>query len=202
MMIHKGPIKKRKIRCNHESIVSAKKWKTSPNARNRTIQCDFIASQSFKPDSHEEYLAIAQSSHTLPTLRLVSTHDALWNKRYRELVDFEFLHGHCDVPQRYPLNKALGKWAHKQKQLLQNKGGIMRADRYTALEKIGFTRSLVPRSKLSWNERYAELVEFRRLNGHCQVPQRYPLNPALGKWVHNQRQALRKQKKYLCQSPN
>ena len=57
-----------------------------------------------------------------------------------------------------------------------------------------FTRSLVPRSKLSWNERYAELVEFRRLNGHCQVPQRYPLNPALGKWVHNQRQALRKQK--------
>ena len=39
----------------------------------------------------------------------------------------------------------------------------------------------------SWNERYNELVEFKRVNGHCNVPSVFDENPALTQWVKRQR---------------
>ena len=38
-----------------------------------------------------------------------------------------------------------------------------------------------------WNERYNELVQFKRLQGHCNVPSCYEDNPALSQWVKRQR---------------
>eukprot|EP00816_Leptocylindrus_hargravesii_P012095 CAMPEP_0196801634 /NCGR_PEP_ID=MMETSP1362-20130617/1396_1 /TAXON_ID=163516 /ORGANISM="Leptocylindrus danicus, Strain CCMP1856" /LENGTH=441 /DNA_ID=CAMNT_0042172689 /DNA_START=207 /DNA_END=1532 /DNA_ORIENTATION=- len=38
-----------------------------------------------------------------------------------------------------------------------------------------------------WSEKYEELVAFHKAKGHCRVPQKYPNNPTLGIWVHNQR---------------
>jgi hypothetical protein len=35
-----------------------------------------------------------------------------------------------------------------------------------------------------WEKRYAELCEFKRIHGHCEVPQAYSDNPRLGKWVN------------------
>jgi len=32
-----------------------------------------------------------------------------------------------------------------------------------------------------------ELLTFRDTHGHCNVPQKYPDNPALGAWVAQQR---------------
>ena len=39
-----------------------------------------------------------------------------------------------------------------------------------------------------WGERYNELLEFHRKNGHCDVPQLYGGVTGLGKWVNRQRQ--------------
>ncbi len=36
-----------------------------------------------------------------------------------------------------------------------------------------------------WDERFAQLVEYRRAHGHCNVPDKYPV---LGRWVQRQRQ--------------
>jgi hypothetical protein len=33
-----------------------------------------------------------------------------WYQRYNELVDYQKVHGHCNVPQKYPPNPALGIW--------------------------------------------------------------------------------------------
>lgn len=41
--------------------------------------------------------------------------------------------------------------------------------------------------KSLWGRRYAQLVEFKRVNGHCNVPQRYAANVELGRWVKDQR---------------
>lgn len=41
----------------------------------------------------------------------------------------------------------------------------------------------------SWDERFDELQQYRREHGNCLVPQKYPLNPKLGRWVENQRSA-------------
>lgn len=38
-----------------------------------------------------------------------------------------------------------------------------------------------------WFEKYEQLVAFREDKGHSRVPQKYPSNPTLGTWVHNQR---------------
>jgi uncharacterized protein YbgA (DUF1722 family) len=38
-----------------------------------------------------------------------------------------------------------------------------------------------------WNKQYEKLVEFKRKNGNCLVPQRYQEDVALGNWVANQR---------------
>mmetsp|Transcript_26148 Transcript_26148/g.43157 ORF Transcript_26148/g.43157 Transcript_26148/m.43157 type:complete len:607 (-) Transcript_26148:64-1884(-) len=39
----------------------------------------------------------------------------------------------------------------------------------------------------SWDRRYNELLEFKLLHGHCEVPQNYAPNPSLGIWVNKQR---------------
>lgn len=38
-----------------------------------------------------------------------------------------------------------------------------------------------------WSERFAELLQFKEVHGHCLVPHIYPLNPLLSQWVKRQR---------------
>ena len=41
-----------------------------------------------------------------------------------------------------------------------------------------------------WSNMFKELREYRKINGHCKVPQKGS-NPKLGKWVANQKQAYK-----------
>ena len=38
-----------------------------------------------------------------------------------------------------------------------------------------------------WGVRFQQLVEYKRVHGHCNVPQDYKANPQLGNWVKRQR---------------
>jgi len=38
-----------------------------------------------------------------------------------------------------------------------------------------------------WQERFDELLEFRKENKHCLVPHTFPMNPGLARWVKRQR---------------
>ena len=38
-----------------------------------------------------------------------------------------------------------------------------------------------------WSDFFRQLCEYKVQYGHCQVPQKYPANPKLGKWVSTQR---------------
>mmetsp|Transcript_13663 Transcript_13663/g.20798 ORF Transcript_13663/g.20798 Transcript_13663/m.20798 type:complete len:357 (+) Transcript_13663:50-1120(+) len=38
-----------------------------------------------------------------------------------------------------------------------------------------------------WQERFQELVDFAKKNKHCRIPQTYPENPGLARWVKRQR---------------
>ena len=38
-----------------------------------------------------------------------------------------------------------------------------------------------------WCDHFRRLYEFKVQFGHCLVPQHYPADPKLGKWVSNQR---------------
>ena len=36
---------------------------------------------------------------------------------------------------------------------------------------------------MKWEDRYRQLLEYKTMFGDCNVPQNYPANLVLGKWV-------------------
>ena len=123
---------------------------------------------------------------------LKNINDAIWQQRYKELVDFKKNNGHCNVPHRYLPNKALGVWVSTQRREYRKKSSCLTVSRIESLEKLGFqwcTKNLIAET---WKQRYEELVDFRQINGHCNVPNRYLPNMALGVWVATQRREYKK----------
>jgi len=45
----------------------------------------------------------------------------------------------------------------------------------------------IKKGRVSWDDMFRQLVEFKKLKGHCNVPARYDANPQLGEWVQTQR---------------
>ena len=110
-----------------------------------------------------------------------------WYRSYNELRAYYKKNGHCSVPRRM-LNKSMFQFIRRQryeyKLILKGKPSSLTKDRLDALNAIGFVWDAY---SCQWEERYEELKEFRRCNGHCKVPYRYPLNQKLATWVKIQR---------------
>jgi len=119
--------------------------------------------------------------------------EALWQQRFNELEGFKAESGHCNVPQKFAPNIALGKWVHRQrhefKKIRDGDASFLTKHRIDKLIEIGLCPN---RQEAVWQQRYRELVEFKRKNGHCNVPRKYPPNKPLGLWVNKQRHELKK----------
>jgi hypothetical protein len=63
------------------------------------------------------------------------TRDALWERRFEELMAFKAAHGHCNVPQLYSENVKLGIWLNVQRR--RKRGGMLPADRLARLDALG-----------------------------------------------------------------
>jgi hypothetical protein len=111
-----------------------------------------------------------------------------WEDRLRELADYRKIHGHCNVPRDYGENAKLATWVANQRKSysLQAKGktSYMTTARIQELESIGFEWRV---SVTAWDVRLSELADFRKVQGHCNVPHKYSENTKLAKWVTNQR---------------
>ena len=56
------------------------------------------------------------------------------------------------------------------------------------LDSIGFVwKFRATPISVDWEVRFQQLVEYKRVHGDCNVPQRYKANPQLGTWVITQR---------------
>jgi acetolactate synthase regulatory subunit len=108
-----------------------------------------------------------------------------------ELANYCKVHGHCNVPQKYSENSKLGIWvAHQRSQYslhLKGKASPITLPRIRALESLGFKWCL----GTAWADRLNELADYRKVHGHCNVPQKYSDNVKLGSWVTNQRSQYR-----------
>ena len=62
---------------------------------------------------------------------------------------------------------------------------VMTLQQKEKLEELGFQWSVKPVK--GWEFGYAQLVEYKETHGHCNVPQHWPENRWLGKWVARQR---------------
>eukprot|EP00978_Attheya_sp_CCMP212_P021364 scaffold62239_cov49-Attheya_sp.AAC.3 len=108
-----------------------------------------------------------------------------WDQRFQELVDFQKINGHANVPTH---SGRLGTWVRTQRtQYHRLKEGRhshnMTNERRDKLESIGFV-FVCPPSGPPWDQRFQELVDFQKINGHANVPTR---SGRLGAWVSTQR---------------
>jgi hypothetical protein len=117
-----------------------------------------------------------------------------WDYRLSELADYRKLHGHCKVPKKYSENAKLGMWVATQKYQyslhLKGKTSAMTLLRIEELESLGFEWG-GRHATCTWDYRLSELADYRKVHGHCNVPQKYNENAKLGTWVATQRRQYR-----------
>jgi hypothetical protein len=114
-----------------------------------------------------------------------------WEKYYRQLVEFKKEYGHTNVPQRSGKYRELGTWVRNQRAAKRYSRPIM-AERAKRLDELGFIWVII--EPMAWEKMFAALVEFKKIHGHCNVPQKSHGHTSLeqkrlGTWVNSQRTA-------------
>jgi ribosomal protein L7Ae-like RNA K-turn-binding protein len=114
-----------------------------------------------------------------------------WKEMYALLKQFNKREGHCMVPVSHTEDEVnLGKWVSKQRYVKMKE--TLDPVRQKRLEKIGFEWEV---RSATWDEMHALLQQFKKREGHCNVPQSHKEEGAnLGKWACRQRQLKRKEK--------
>jgi len=102
-----------------------------------------------------------------------------WEYQFLELVRFKEENGHCEVPRKHPL----GPWVSNQRQ--RRRIGAFAKERIDRLNKIGFVWLMRPRGAL--DEYIDQLLNYRKIYGHIDVPQQDKKYRQLGRWVNDQR---------------
>ena len=82
------------------------------------------------------------------------------------------------------IDKIVGSKARRWREVLSE---LVKEGPFSILFK---TRKAKMQQERAWNDRYDELDVYKNKHGNCLVPQHYPDNKALGKWVANQRVRL------------
>ena len=117
-------------------------------------------------------------------------HESQWQRLYSELQQFKRKQGDCRVPAGWKENPQLANWVGVQR--AARKSGHLSAERTKLLDLLGFDWSVdhlvVPRSRSSrpsadWDEMFAKVKEFRRVNGDFVFPHK----SALSAWAIDQR---------------
>eukprot|EP00984_Skeletonema_dohrnii_P014666 scaffold6187_cov113-Skeletonema_dohrnii-CCMP3373.AAC.2 len=137
--------------------------------------------------------------------------DFVWNVREKqfeqnlgELRIYKEMNGHIDP--RF-MNGKLALWVRRMEREYrlylqatseEEESAVMSKERRLALESVGFCEEMFdePRSRstvkprATWEERFEELKEYKRVNGDCVVPKNYG---PLGSWVRSQRHLRKEQ---------
>jgi hypothetical protein len=113
-------------------------------------------------------------------MKSMNKFDINWEEKFQQLVEYKAKYGDCNVPQYWPLNKALGGWVIRQRSY-QHCLGPERVDK---LKKLGFIFDI---PDWLWNQKLEELVVFYKKYGHTDVSVYNPEYSSLGDWVVKQR---------------
>lgn len=149
----------------------------------------------------KQRLLIAQNESTNGSSNSFRAYQAeQWTKKYEELCDYCKEFGNCQVPHTFVGNPALARWVKRQRYQYrlrtENKPSTMTDDRIAVLERIGFVWDS---HVAAWDDRMAELLEYKEMYGHCNVPSNYTPNRQLAVWVKRQR---RQYKFFLAKKPS
>ena len=88
-------------------------------------------------------------------------------------------------PAKTGRDRKLAHWGRNQRAAAKHKRRTITAERVRRLNELGFTWMLV--DPLSREHMFAALYGCKKRHGHCKVPQNWPEDKRLGKWVNAQR---------------
>ena len=108
--------------------------------------------------------------------------EADWKEQFNGLKLYKKEHGNCNVPKIFPDDEQLGRWVARQR--VDNLKKKLSTDRCAALDSIGFVWDPL---EANWQNMFQQLEAYKQKHGHCNVPRKYPEDPALGGWVGRQR---------------
>ena len=106
---------------------------------------------------------------------------------FRELLACKVAHGDCNVADKWPEDRKLAIWVGEQRHTRRN--GEMSDERIGRLEGIGFFWNW---RDAQWDQMFKALKDYKAIQGHCNVPQRYSENQGLAVWVNGQRTKKRR----------
>jgi hypothetical protein len=104
--------------------------------------------------------------------------DATWERHFQSLLEFNKIHGHCNVT--IDIDQKLYSWVVAVK----SKKAKLPIGRIIELENIGFSWDCYEKR---WEENFKKLVAFKNIHGHLNVPIKYKEDRYLGSWVHSLR---------------
>jgi hypothetical protein len=108
-----------------------------------------------------------------------SAYRSTWDGTLDKLAAYKQQHGHFQVARREA--PRLARWVCIVRR--QHREGTIHPRLTEKLDAMGFAWQPPNR----WDEMFAQLVEFQKKHGHCNVSRRCPENPRLANWVNNQR---------------
>jgi superfamily II DNA or RNA helicase len=103
-----------------------------------------------------------------------------WQRGYAELKKFYETHGNLKVPTS---NRRLSRLVWRQRR--RREMGTLSPMEIQLLDRVGFRWRRRDRGR--WEDRLAEVAEFKAKHGHCNIPAKYPENPKLGGFANNMR---------------
>jgi helicase associated protein len=106
-----------------------------------------------------------------------------WERKFRELVEFQKRYGHCKVPHLWKQNWPLGRWVGNQRR--KREAGDLDREKICRLDSLGF--DWIP-FETSWKQHIEELKTFKQRFGHCRVTATRPGYKSLAFWLRNARQ--------------
>lgn len=107
-----------------------------------------------------------------------------WEEKYQALARYVAENGHCKPPLTYAKDN-LGSWVDRQRTMYSK--GRLSEERIKKLEAIGFIWNCDELQEQAWEERFAQLLEYKKEYGDCMVPVNWKKNRQLGTWVSTQR---------------
>jgi Helicase associated domain len=107
-----------------------------------------------------------------------------WEDMRQELVEYAKANNGSTAP---PTGTPLGTWAAEQRKKMKN--STLYKYREKKLNEINFEWEVerASKSRVSWDTRFQQLVDYKNTHGDTDVPIYYQDNLSLGRWVYNQR---------------
>ena len=127
--------------------------------------------------------------------RKATEDDATFHLRLEELKQFVAAEGHGAIPENYPANEVLGRWATQKRKLDAGKPTRLTAERVQKLEEAGFAWNIWGNRSEKWDEMYQKLVQYKAEHGAVYVVNSArtsdPDHRKLGMWCDRQKAAYK-----------